>query len=112
MVIAYPGQDVELMCTGAAQNQTVSWMINDMGPYEVSALLNSLNGTLTGYSSNGNNLIVENITMNDVRNGSNFNCVISGIIAVLRQSDPTILYVAGKYQCSIYIRTYKTITST
>ena len=67
-----------------------------MGPYEVSALRNGLNGTLAGYSSNGNNLIVQKIIMNDVRNESNFSCVINITTAILRQSYPTILYVAGK----------------
>ena len=87
--------------------QSVSWLINDMGPYEVTALLN---GTLTGYSSNGNNLIVQNVTMNDVRNGSNYNCVINITIAILRQSYPTTLYIPGEYHdiytVHIYIRTY------
>ena len=73
-----------------------------MGPYEVNTLRNkSLNGTLAGYSSKGNNLIVENITMIDARNGSNFSCVINITTALLRQSYPTTLYVAGEYQCSI-----------
>ena len=98
-VIAHPGQDVELLCTVTSSNiQSVSWLINNAGPYEVSALLNSLNGILTGYSLNGNNLIVQNIMMNDVRNGSNYSCVINITTAILRQSHPTILYIAGKYQ--------------
>ena len=80
--------------------QSVSWLINDMGPYEVTALLN---GTLTGYSSNGNNLIVQNVTMNDVRNGSNYSCVINITIAILLQSYPTTLYVAGEYVTHSYI---------
>ena len=86
--------------------QSVSWLINDMGPYEVTVLLN---GTLTGYSSNGNNLIVQNVTMNDVRNGSNYSCVINITIAILRQSYPTTLYIAGEYHdihtyvCAVYV---------
>ena len=91
------------MCTVTSSEliQSVSWLINDMGPYEVIALLN---GTLSGYSSNGTNLIVQNITMNDVRNGSNYSCVVNINIttAILRQSYPTFLYVAGEW-CSIYI---------
>ena len=94
-VIANPGQDVELLCNvTSSMIRSVSWLINDMGPYEVTALLN---GTLTGYSSNGNNLIVQNLIMNDVRNGSNYSCVINITIAILRQSYPTTLYVAGEY---------------
>ena len=100
-VIAHPGQDVELLCTvftTSSEVQSVSWLINDMGPYEVTALLN---GTLTGYSSNGNNLIVQNIIMNDVRNGSNYSCVINITTVILRQSYPTTLYVAGECQCRL-----------
>ena len=102
-VITHPGQDVELLCAlTSSENQSVSWLINDMGPYEVTALLN---GTLTGYSSNGNNLIVQNVTMNDVRNGSNYSCVINTTTAILQQSYPTTLYVAGEYHDIIRIRT-------
>ena len=93
-VIAHPGQDVELMCDVASSEiQSVSWLIKDTGPYEVSALHN---GILTGYSSNGTNLIVQNIIMNDVRNGSNYKYVINITTAILQQSHPTILYIAGE----------------
>ena len=98
-VIIHPGQDVELLCAvTSSEVQSVSWLINDMGPYEVTALLN---GTLTGYSSNGNNLIVQNIIMNDVRNGSNYNCVINITTAILRRGHPTILYIAGECHCTL-----------
>ena len=60
---------------------------NDMGPYEVTTLLN---GTLTGYSSNGSNLIVQNVTMNDVRNESIYSCMTNITIVILR------LYIAGE----------------
>ena len=95
-VIAYPGQDAELFCSVSSSNyQIISWKVNNMGPYGLATLRE---GRLTGYSSNGNgSLIVENITTNDVRNGSNYNCVITSGIAVQRQRDPTILYVAGEY---------------
>ena len=93
------------MCDVTSSNiQSVSWLINDMGPYEVIALLN---GTLTGYSSNGNNLIVQNVTMNDVRNGSNYSCVINTTTVI-----QTILYIAGEWQynniiaCNARITTY------
>ena len=66
-----------------------------MGPYEVTALLN---GALTGYSSNGNNLIVQNVIMNDVRNENNYKCVINITTALLRPSHPTTLYIAGECQ--------------
>ena len=96
IVIAHPGQDVELLCTVTmtSGNPTVSWMINNMMPIGLGTLHG---GRLAGYSSNGNNLIVENVTMNDVRNGSYHNCLITSRIAILRQSYSTILYIAGKY---------------
>ena len=74
-----------------------------MGPYEVTALLN---GTLTGYSSNGNNLIVQNVIMNDDRNGSNYSCVINITIAILRQNYSTTLYVAGECHDIQYMYIY------
>ena len=72
-----------------------------MGPYGVNALRNDI---LTGYTAalDNSNLIVENIMMNDVRNGSDYRCVIISqntlIQHILRESDPTLLYVAGKCQ--------------
>ena len=74
-----------------------------MGPYGVNALRNDI---LTGYSAalDSNNLIVENIMMNNVRNGSDYRCVIlirqniSGLFLILLESDPTLLYIAGKCQ--------------
>ena len=74
-------------------NPTVSWMINDMRPYGLTPLSE---GRLAGYSSNGSNLIVKNVTVNDDRNGSSYNCVITSRIAILRQSNSTTLYVAGE----------------
>ena len=95
IVIAHPGQDVELLCTVTmtSGNPTASWMINDMGPY---GLVTLREDRLAGYSSNGNNLIVKNVTVNDVRNGSYYNCVRTSRIAILRQSNPTTLYIAGE----------------
>ena len=71
-----------------------------MGPFGVNSLLN---GIQDGYSVNGNNLIVENITMNDDRNNTEYRCVIiiQGTETRERESDPTILYVAGEYISAI-----------
>ena len=62
------------------------------------------NGILTGYSSNGNNLIIENIMMNDDRNNTEYSCVTVAstvsnptIADIIGESDSTILYVAGEY---------------
>ena len=39
--------------------------------------------------------------MNDGRNDSMFQCVITlqGTTTILRESNPTILYIAGEYHC-------------
>jgi len=69
IVIVHPGQDVELLCDPA---DGTGWTVNTR-PYGVNALQN---GILPGYSSNGRNIIVENIMMNDSRNGSYYRCVL------------------------------------
>ena len=76
--------------------------MNFHGPFRVSAIHN---GLLPGYTVNfgSNNLIVENIMMNDSRNGSEYICVIipaQSMITlddIIDESDPTFLYVAGEY---------------
>ena len=105
-VIAHPGQDVELMCTVNADysNQTVAWLIQHAGPY----LLQQLhNGLVTGYSSNGSNLIIENIMMNDDRNDNEYNCVVvwkDNIQEILEMSHTIILFVMGECQhCSFIL---------
>ena len=104
IVIVHPaGQDVELLCTvmTSSSNEQVAWQINHGTPYTVSGLPN---GIVTGYSANGNNLIVENIMINDDRNDTEYRCVITtqGTRTILRQSDSsTILYVAGEYISAI-----------
>ena len=86
------------------QHKGVAWLINNnTGPYEVSALYN---GILKGYSANieTNNLIVENITVNDVRNNTEYRCGlrVQNIPSIL-ESDPTILYIAGEYHYTVYV---------
>ena len=88
-------------------SQTTGWLVNNMGPYKIRALRSDI---LTGYSAalDSNNLIVENIMMNDVRNGSEYRCVIVPaqdmitVADIIDESDPTILYVAGEY-CSLRV---------
>ena len=102
-VIVYPGQDVELLCTvtESSTSQTTGWLVNNEGPYRINAIRN---GILTGYTAtlDSANLIVENVTINDVRNGSEYICVIipaQGMVTVaniIDESDPTFLYVAGE----------------
>ena len=104
IVIVHPGQDVELLCTVTVTsgNQAAAWLVNNVGPYRRNALRN---GILTGYNTtlDSNNLIVENIMINDDRNGSDYRCVVvpaQGLITladIIDESDPTILYVADEY---------------
>ena len=81
----------------SSNNEGVAWTLNYGTPYTVMGLRN---GEVAEYSSNGNNLIVENIMMNDDRNNTEYRCVIitQGTTTILRQSDPTILRVPGEYQ--------------
>ena len=78
-------------------NEQVAWTINSGTPYTVSGLRN---GIVAGYSTNGNNLVVKNIMMIDDRNNTEYRSVIitQGTTTILRESDSTILYVAGEYQ--------------
>ena len=103
IVIAHPGQDVELLCTVNPLNvRSVAWYINHAGPFTAQQLHD---GLLPGYSVNGTNLTVENIMMNDSRNDSEYRCVIMNTMI---ESDPTFLYVAGEYQyrrCELHYHT-------
>ena len=84
-----------------SDGQTAAWVINNV----VFTVQSLYNGILAGYSTNGNNLIIENIMMNDDRNVTEYSCVtISSTVnqpSVLNGSDPTILYVAGEYQYTL-----------
>ena len=84
-----------------SDGQTAAWIINHGAPHTVQQLHN---GILTGYSTNGNNLIIENIMMNDDRNDTEYSCAtIPSTVSqptfanIIDESDPTILYVAGEY---------------
>ena len=103
IVIAHPGQDVELLCTvtPSGRNKAAAWIINNR---VVSTVWQLHHGIRTGYNSNGNNLIIENIMMNDDRNDTEYSCVIvSSTVSnptfadILDESDSTFLYVAGEY---------------
>jgi len=98
IIIAHPGQDVEVFCTVNAilNNQEAAWLIGVKGPYPVNSIHN---GAVAGYTTTmgSNNLIVENIIMNDDRNNSKLQCVIITSDRIQQKtSDPYILYVAGE----------------
>ena len=106
IVIAHPGEDVELLCSLASiSNNTVfvAWMINRLvTPYGINSLHN---GLLDGYSATlvNTNLIIKDIKLNDDRNGSEYRCVIlQNEIPILHESDPIILYVAGEYRFYVH----------
>ena len=101
-VIAYPGQNVELLCTVTpSESQIAAWTINNI----LYTLQQLRDGILNGYSPNGNNLMIENIMMNDDRNDTKYSCGIvpsrlsnPTLAGIVDESNPTILYVAGEYQ--------------
>ena len=90
------------MCTATPyEGQTAAWLIDNGEIHTVQQLHN---GILTGYSSNGNNLIIENIIVNDDRNDTEYICVtVLGAVSnptlndIFDESDPTILYIVGEY---------------
>ena len=93
IVIAYPGQDAEIPCNISDGGGFTSWIINGI-PYTLSQLFN---GEVVGHNVSGRNIIVEDIVMNDVRNGTEYRCIVSldppdtNIF-----SDPVFLYVTGE----------------
>ena len=98
-VTAYPGQDVELMYTVHADysNETTAWLLNYVEPYIPSDLCN---GIVAGYSSNGSNLIIKNIMINDERNAQKYHCVRvrrDDQQELLEWSKTIYLFVIGEY---------------
>ena len=78
----------------------VFWQIN--GSSSVFSLNDLFNGAVAGHNVSGRNIVVEDIMMNDARNGSQYQCVIAQV-----PPNPdivgnvTILYVAGECKVSI-----------
>ena len=92
IVVAHPGQTVELLCnlTGLT-----NWIVNG----QRHTLNELVNGSLPGHSINGTNIIVEDIVINDPRNGSKYICVLPQLPPLTEiRSDPTNLYVTGEYK--------------
>ena len=99
IVIVRPGRDVKLLCTlGSPSNNqyATAWIIGHRF-YGVKALSG---GILDGYSvdNNDDNLLVENIVINDRRNGTVYRCVfvVSGTEAIVNVAPTTFLFVTGK----------------
>ena len=86
-----------------------AWRVNGV-TYPLSDLFI---GQLAGHNSTGNNIIVEDIMMNDDRNGSVYICIILQTPPTPDiESDPTTLYVAGEIAFDVitYIYMYIYIT--
>ena len=104
--VVHPGQNVTLLCTFndlvlSSNTSEVRWKINHT-LYGINAILH---GVVPGYSANVDNanIIVENIMMNDGRNGTEYRCMLFNNMGTrLNESDPIILYVAGEYQYNMY----------
>ena len=116
IVIAHPGQDVELLCALRLLygTHTTVWII-DHNFYGVNALNG---GILPGYSADliSKNLIVQNIVMNDRRNNTEHRCAIAIFgTTIVNISDPTFLYVAGEWlfakHCDMFTSTYTYIAT-
>ena len=113
-VIVHPGQDVVLFCAvnEISQDLTEGWLVNKSGPYGINAIRHGrdIAGLVGQYNATSNleigDLIVENITMNDNRNGTEYVCVTYKVPLeeqgpptaddIRNRSDPTFLYVAGE----------------
>ena len=97
VVIAHPGQEVELICNLSQTSGNIGWEIDHTLPYGVNHLYN---GILDGYSADikTNGLIILNIMMNDSRNETEYHCgIISGPV-LQQKSDVITLYVTGEFQ--------------
>ena len=99
VMIAHPGQDVELMCDVDGTEESTRWQIN--GSSSLLTLNELSNGTVTGHSVSGRNIVVEDIMMNDVRNGSQYQCVV--LNPSVTPGNPFILYVAGECNDRWYV---------
>ena len=96
LIVHAAGQDVLLSyhLRQPSSGETPAWKI-DLTSWGVNSLANGLEA---GYSADGvnNDLIIKNITMNDDRSGTWYQCVILRSGAVVESGNITILHVAGE----------------
>ena len=82
---------------------STAWRIN--GSLPAYSLSNLRDGAAPGHNVSGrNNIVIEDIMMNDVRNGSQYQCEINSddfLNSVL--GNLTILYVAGEFKDLMHI---------
>ena len=91
-IIVHPGQDVELICDVNGTVSDTLWRIN--GSSSLLSPSGLSNGAVAGHNASGRNIVVEDIIMNDIRNGSQYECVVLSI--PITSGTVTTLYVAGE----------------
>ena len=96
--IAHPGQNFELMCDVSGTESETNWRINGSSLISLNDLSDVL---IPGHTISGRNIVVENIMMNDVRNGSRYQCIVLAIS--ITPGNLTILYVAGECNDQFYV---------
>ena len=103
LIVHAAGQDVLLSyhLRQPSAGETPAWLI-DLTSFGVSSISS---GFVAGYSADGinNHLIIKNITINDDRSGTWYQCVILRSDAVVESGNITILRVAGEYQYRIML---------
>ena len=101
VIITHPGQDVDILCdVGTGAN--VLWRIN--GSSSLLSLNDLFNGAVAGHNISGSNIVIQDIMMNDVRNGSQYRCEIPQVPPNPNiMGNVTILYVAGECYCFLLV---------
>ena len=92
IVIADPGQDFELTCDVNGTEASTNWQINGLPVITLGELSND---AVAGHNANGRNIVIEDIMMNDVRNGSQYQCL--SLAPPITAGNLITLYVAGEY---------------
>ena len=100
IIIAHPGQDVELSCSlgeTSGSKVIIRWLVDHNGPYGINSLRN---GILDGYSAHADStsIIIHNIMMNDSRNGTEYQCETTRNNMIQLSDTVYLLYVAGEFQ--------------
>ena len=97
IIIAHPGQDVELSCSLGETSGSIRWLVDHNGPYGVNSLRG---GILDGYSAHADStsIIIQNIMMNDSRNGTEYQCETTRNTMIQPSDTVYLLYVAGEFQ--------------
>ena len=88
------------MCDVDGTEASTIWQINGSPVVSLSDLSN---GTVAGHSVSGRNIVIEDIMMNDVRNGSQYQCV--SLAPPITAGNLITLYVAGECNdCNVLVQ--------